>query len=217
MKELRVSQLISLIEPFDLESVMTMMEESVPAIPLGETPWESYPYRPDVSFRIAWLQNIIYLHYAVAEREFKAEKLESNQMVCEDSCVEFFFSPFPDGIYYNFEFNAIGTCLLSAGRNRTERSYASREIIGKMTIKSTMGDKAIPFTDKQTQWKIVIAIPTGTLWLHDIKELSGLSAMANFYKCGDRLQNRHYLTWSPVSSNRPDFHRPEYFGKLIFV
>ncbi|MBT5542155.1 MAG: hypothetical protein HOK34_04920, partial [Gammaproteobacteria bacterium] len=29
-------------------------------------------------------------------------------------------------------------------------------------------------------------------------------------------QKPHYLTWNPVETSNPDFHRPEFFGKLIF-
>ena len=38
----------------------------------------------------------------------------------------------------------------------------------------------------------------------------------NFYKCGDKQVEPHYLSWNPVLTDNPDFHRPEYFGKVIF-
>jgi len=28
--------------------------------------------------------------------------------------------------------------------------------------------------------------------------------------------NRHYLTWHPVQSEKPNFHRPEDFGRMTF-
>ena len=37
---------------------------------------------------------------------------------------------------------------------------------------------------------------------------------ANFYKCGDKTAHPHFLSWSPVSTEKPDFHRPEFFGEL---
>ena len=40
--------------------------------------------------------------------------------------------------------------------------------------------------------------------------------MANFYKCGDLTVNKHYLAWQPVGTERPDYHRPEYFGPMVF-
>ena len=71
-----------------------------------------------MEFTIAYTGREILLKYYVKENWFKAEKTESNQMVCEDSCVEFFVSPADDRIYYNLEFNGIGTCLLGSGTGR---------------------------------------------------------------------------------------------------
>ena len=41
------------------------------------------------------------------------------------------------------------------------------------------------------------------------------SLRANFYKCGDKTAHPHYLSWSPIHTEKPDFHRPEFFGELI--
>ena len=27
----------------------------------------------------------------------------------------------------------------------------------------------------------------------------------------------HYLSWMPIDTPKPDFHRPEFFGKINFV
>ena len=41
-------------------------------------------------------------------------------------------------------------------------------------------------------------------------------AMAgNFYKCGDETPHPHYLAWSALSSDHPDFHRRQDFGQLL--
>jgi hypothetical protein len=73
---------------------------------------KEFRYKPEVSFSMAYPGSEILLKYYVTEQYFKAEKTESNQRVCEDSCVEFFVSPFSDGLFYNFEFNGNGACLL---------------------------------------------------------------------------------------------------------
>jgi len=31
------------------------------------------------------------------------------------------------------------------------------------------------------------------------------------------LSNPHYVTWNPVGTEQPDYHRPEYFGELKFI
>jgi len=43
-----------------------------------------------------------------------------------------------------------------------------------------------------------------------------LEGRANFYKCGDETEFPHYGAWSPPRTEAPDFHRPEFFGTIIF-
>ncbi|MBR6089456.1 MAG: hypothetical protein IKP86_05955, partial [Anaerolineaceae bacterium] len=40
---------------------------------------------------------------------------------------------------------------------------------------------------------------------------------ANIYKCGDQTVNKHYLSWNPIDSEKPDFHRPEDFGIMYYA
>ena len=30
---------------------------------------------------------------------------------------------------------------------------------------------------------------------------------ANFYKCGDKTAHPHYVSWAPINTPQPDFHR----------
>ena len=39
---------------------------------------------------------------------------------------------------------------------------------------------------------------------------------ANVYKCADKSSHPHWLTWNRVDRVKPDFHRPEFFGTLVF-
>ena len=45
--------------------------------------------------------------------------------------------------------------------------------------------------------------------------VSGYTFKGNFYKCGDETDYPHFGMWNPVGTEKPDFHRPEYFGELI--
>ena len=39
---------------------------------------------------------------------------------------------------------------------------------------------------------------------------------ANLYKCGDKLCSPHFLSWSKVELEKPNFHSPQFFGELTF-
>jgi hypothetical protein len=200
-----------------LEEISEKMDEQPGRFKIDTINWEGYDYKPDVAISIAYSDTEILLKYYITESYFKAEKTETNQMVCEDSCVEFFVSPADDGIYYNMEFNAIGTCLLGAGRDRASSKRVDPGIVSKIRRLSTVGTE--PFSEKKGEysWAITIAIPFEVFFRHQIKELRGRKFRANFYKCGDKLTVPHYVTWNPVGTEKPDYHQPEYFGLLKFV
>ncbi len=200
-----------------LETISSMMDVQKDSLIIDTLNWKGYEYKPDVRLAIAYGDNEIFLKYYVTENYFKAEKTDSNEMVCEDSCVEFFVSPEDDGIYYNMEFNAIGTCLLGSGNDRASSKRVDPGIISKIRRLTSAGTK--PFKEKtgENTWSITLAIPFEVFFRHKIKSLQGKTFRANFYKCGDKLSVPHYVTWSPVRTKEPDYHQPEYFGMLKFV
>jgi hypothetical protein len=200
-----------------LKEISTMMDKKKERLLIDTINWKRYDYKPEVSLSIAYSDHEIFLKYYITENCFKAEKTETNQMVCEDSCVEFFVSPEDDGIYYNLEFNGIGTCLLGTGTSRENNKRADPEIISKIRIRTSSGDKPVKETEGEYKWTITIAIPFEVFFLHKIKELKGKIFRANFYKCGDMLKVPHYVTWNPVGTEKPDYHQPDYFGTLKFV
>jgi len=200
-----------------LEEISDSLDKQEGRLLIDTINWKGYDYKPDVALAIAYSENEIFLKYYIKESYFKAEKTDTNQMVCEDSCVEFFVSPDDDGIYYNMEFNAIGTCLLGTGRDRASSTRVRPEIISKIRRLTTEGNE--PFSEKTGDyaWAITIAIPFEVFFHHEIRDLKGKIFRANFYKCGDKLTVPHYVTWNPVATENPDYHRPEHFGLLKFV
>ena len=66
------------------------------------------------------------------------------------------------------------------------------------------------------EWSLELEIPVRALAFHELESFSGLHARGNFYKCGNMLPKRHYLSWAPVKTPAPDFHRPEFFGPIDF-
>lgn len=201
----------------DLNEISDKLDDPEIRNPVNVLNWEGFDYKPDVKFSAGYTDNEILLKFYITEDYFKAEKNETNQMVCEDSCVEFFVSPGDDGIYYNLEFNGIGTCLLGSGTARANRRVADPGVVSKIRRKTSVG--AYPVSEKKGRfsWTLTTAIPTEVFFRHKIKKLQGMIFRANFYKCGDKLSVPHYLTWNPVGTVKPDYHRPEYFGILKFV
>ena len=200
-----------------MEEISARLDEQKGRLLIDTINWNGYDYKPDVALSIAYSDHEIFLKYYITENYFKAEKTDINQKVCEDSCVEFFVSPEDDGIYYNMEFNAIGTCLLGIGTNRANNKRIEPDIISKIRRLTSAGTE--PFREKTGvyAWTITVAIPYEVFSHHQIKDLQGKIFRANFYKCGDKLTVPHYVTWNPVGTEKPDYHQPEHFGLLKFV
>lgn len=72
-----------------------------------------------------------------------------------------------------------------------------------------------PFEEKKGNfnWTLTVEIPFKLLGI-DPDNLPA-SIKANFYKCGDETSVPHYVSWSPIEVENPDFHRPEFFGELV--
>lgn len=65
-------------------------------------------------------------------------------------------------------------------------------------------------------WDVTYELPFRLLRLFFPEFVPSGTIRGNFYKCGDLTEQEHYLAWNPVDADHPDFHRPEFFGELLF-
>jgi hypothetical protein len=179
--------------------------------------WAEYPYKPDVQFRIAYSIDEIFLQFKVEERYIRAIYTnDDGSAPYKDSCVEFFIIPGSDSVYYNLELNCIGIGTFAKGADRRERTRFDSTVTSRIRRTSTLGNSGFDTKEGDFKWSIIIAIPIELFNIGSDNSLRGRVVKANFYKCGDDLPERHYLTWNPVGTEKPDFHRPEFFGDLYF-
>ncbi len=206
---------IKIKKPVTFAEAEHLLEQHSVTHTIGNLNWKEFSYKPEVKFRIAHISNEIWLKYYVKEKYVKAIETRTNGDVYKDTCVEFFIAP-TDKNYYNFEISCIGTIHLAYGKGRNGRKFVDPDMIAKIERVSTLGNQ--PFEEKSGNfdWEIMIRIPVEVLTYSKIKSLSGLKGTANFYKCGDETSIPHYVTWNPVKTKEPDYHRPEFFGQIQF-
>lgn len=205
------------IDPDDRQTVEAAFARIEPqAVACCNWP-EAFPYAPQVEFRMFHTGEWLLLRFDVAEQYTMARVTQDNGRSWTDSCVEFFISP--DGKeYYNFETTCAGRLLLAWHRSRHEAEQAPQEVLQAVkrftslpfgqTFEERVGDN---------RWSLTLAIPPRALFRHALNDWSGLQASANLYKCGDELSHPHFLSWSPIRTEKPDFHRPEFFAPIRFV
>ena len=207
MKELFVKNMIG----FDPECDFAHLELH----PIDSENWHA-AWQTTAGFGISHdLQNI-FLRFRVRETNILARFQRMNDPVYEDSCVEFFIS-FEKDAYYNLEFNCIGTVYGAYGRNRKNRARLDEKLLATIQTIPSLGRNKLQIIDRETEWMLDVIIPVTVFKFSNLGSFKNITAHGNFYKCGDKLEVPHYLSWNPIVAEKPDFHRPEYFGKLTFA
>ncbi len=179
----------------------------IPELQLENILWE-----PDCGIRAAGQfccdgENL-YVRLRAEEKNIRAENTAPLSPVWEDSCLEFFFMPEEGDRYFNFEINPNGCLYIGFGHGRADSTALCRgnmaELFAIQTARTADG------------WEADYRIPLSFLQLFYPDYTFAGALRANVYKCGDRTQEKHYLSWNPVTSEKPDFHRPEDFGRMVF-
>ena len=153
----------------------------------------------------------LYVHMWAEEQDIRAEhqRDELSPSCYEDSCLEFFISPIEgDARYMNFEFNPNCAVGSEIGTQKTGRVA----LIPRDDVYNASSDR----TDDG--WEIFYTLPFDYLrnFYPEFQAQSGTQVRANFYKCGNLTEHKHYLSWNPIDTDAPNFHVPECFGMLIF-
>ncbi len=164
-------------------------------------------YRPNAYFKLACTNDGLLLFLRCREKEPRSECDGYMSPVYTDSCLEF-FACYGDGGYVNIECNSKGACLVAYGESRANR-IPLLELVGELP--------RITPVKESDEWGVDVFIPYDILKkiYKSFEPHSGYTFRGNAYKCGDKCEIPHYGTWNRILSEKPDFHRPECFGKFI--
>ena len=182
--------------------------DAVPELEVSEILW-----LPDCGIRafgrFCYNAESLHIRLRAVEENIRAEYTAPLSRVCEDSCLELFFMPEGEDRYFNFEINPNGCPYIGFGRSRQDRVVLYRQdakqLFGIHTQKTPDG------------WEAAYRVPLSFLRLFWPDFSFTGSLRANVYKCGEQTAREHYLSWNPVSSETPDFHRPADFGVMTFA
>ena len=181
--------------------------DKVPVVELLHTGWLA-PCPISARAQCCRDEGGLWVRMEAGEADIRATLTGPLDAICTDSCLEFFFAPKADDPrYFNFEFNPLGSMYLGFGAKRATRV--------RQIVKDPGMFRPAPFTT-DAGWGIEFYVPLDFLRMYfPDYELEGEGA-CNFYKCGDMTPVPHYLAWSPLSCDTPDYHRREDFGRLVF-
>lgn len=174
---------------------------------------EQYPYRPLTTFAAAHDGASLWVDFLVRCNYLRAENYTDQSPVSEDSCVEVFLQPQPEGEYWNFEFNCIGTANASHRLTRPNPTRLGTEELARIERFPSCGTRPFCELEGLFTWNLLVRIP---LDLMGIDASNGpVELRGNFYKCASKCTMPHFMSWQPIASEKPDFHRPEFFGRIV--
>lgn len=198
----------------DLQQIDLLMT-ALPLQPINNNPWPEFITSAEAGFTIGHANDAILIQYKVKEENLRSFSRDFNENVHLDNCVEFFIGFGLTDAYYNIELNCLGSIKVGYGKGRNSRTYLEPDLLKNIRLKTHM--VYLPNTGKHSfEWELLVYIPVSIFYFDDITKLEGCVARGNFYKCGDELPVPHFLTWNAIDTPSPDFHRPEFFGELIF-
>ncbi len=192
--------------------IITRVDENIdwgniPTLPIDKVLWTE---KTDITAQgqLCYDNENLYVHLSAVEKEIRAENTEPLSPVYEDSCLEFFFKFDNTDNYFNFEINPNGCLCTQFGPRKTDRINIVRE------------DCAEYFDIKTNRtadgWECYYRIPLRYIRLFYPDYNFGGDITANMYKCGNKTANKHYIAWQPIDLDDPNFHCPEYFGRMRF-
>ena len=209
--------------PTDGSDDISSLFLGAPVLEIAEPAWISKEVRdaesaPDAlplgiraHAQLLWNEEAFYVHLFAAEKEIRAEERGLLGMPCEDSCLEFFFSPCPgDRRYFNLEFNPNACLYLGIGSSIEDLTRlipeGGAEALFRPIVKRTADG-----------WEIFYQVPFSFVrrFFPDFEPQEGLRLRANLYKCGDLTVRPHFLSWSPITVIPVSFHRPDDFGEIV--
>lgn len=177
---------------------------------------QRYPYLPKVDFAIAHNGNNVLVHYRVTEKRTIGTLEKDMGGVFRESCCELFCTEEGDSLYYNIESNCIGSILMQCGLKRSVRDIPDKKTLKKIDRWSSLGRKSVGVINGETHWELALVIPVSVFWHHSFDSLDGKTFLANVYNCVGSGDERQYVTWNPIRTDSPDFHCPEFFGRIHF-
>ena len=172
---------------------------------VGTNRWKDYEPAPITRFKMLRGPEGISVLFDSEETGLRSEVSEENGAIYTDSCLEFFFKPDNhDARYLNFELNPKGVLHLAIGEGRKGRTLLDTD----RSIFNIVSDA------REGNWRLKLYIPDS--FILELYEKISPVCKGNFYKCGDKTDHVHFGAWSEVETEKPDFHVPDFFGKINF-
>lgn len=182
-------------------------------------PWYESGKKEQTVAKMLWDDTHLYVAFICEDVHIWAEHTKRDSPVYKDDTVEVFTAPNPDRphAYFNIEMNVLGIFLDQFHPDgpgvQVEEEWNGEGIQIKTSIAGTLNDDS----DEDQYWILEAAIPfrnfadvakhtppqSGDVWNLGLNRLGGKT-------------NEQYSQWSASQTEKPQFHSPDDFGRVVF-
>ena len=181
--------------------------------------WYASGEKEQTEAKIVWDNERIYFAFRCDDKHVWADHYRANDPVSMDDCCEAFIAPVPEGPqrldYINYEISCIGTWKVgyhAPSRSKVSGSWGAKGIEIGRDIRGTVNKD----DDIDEGWVLEFSVP----WSHfsefaaNFPPKNGQTIYIGLHRCGGKT-NAQYSQWSPSQTEKPNFHSPKDFGKVI--
>jgi hypothetical protein len=198
----------------------------IPEIQIASFHPQSSGHRPDTRVKLVYDGRALYGIFRVQDCYVRCTRLNFQDAVYKDACVEFFVQPRPGAGHFNFEMNCCGALLsryIEDARRRPDNTFFRQAGLpaaaaSRIRIETTLTGPIEEEITEPLEWRLSFAIPLPVLeaFCGPLGDPRGQTWRANFNKCAEESTHPHWAAWASIGEKR-DFHQPDRFGRLVFI
>lgn len=188
----------------------------VEILTINKFPWYESGLKQETFVQMAICDGILKLKVKAIDIHSTGEILEENGSVYLDSCFEFFLTPKNklSPKYMNFEINCIGNLYLAVRGDQGKRR-ANKSQLEQVKITTSLPFKQVKCIDDHDMfWTLDIEIPLSFIRSFFGEAIDEDFWHGNFYRIGGSIDGQ-YGVWNPLISEKPNFHLPLQFGRIV--
>ena len=186
-----------------------------------EFQWYESGEKEQTEAKIVWDDKRIYFAFKCNDKHISAEHYSHNDPVSRDDCCEAFICPVPEGKerldYINYEINCIGTWLVGYHAKSRDKNLGRWYDCKSLEIGRVINGTCNNDDDIDDSWILEFSVP----FIH-FEEFEatfppgdGQVIYIGLHRCGGKT-NAQYSQWAPSHTEKPSFHQPQDFGKVVF-
>jgi hypothetical protein len=193
--------------------------KEAPSVGAFQFPWWSEGKKEQTDARLLWDDTHLYVAFRCDDAHVWGEHSKRDSPVYRDDCVEVFTAPNPErpNDYFNIEMNVKSAFLDQHHPDgpgaKVKENWNARNVQIAVTVDGTLNDDS----DTDRGWILEASIPfanfskvaknappkAGDVWHLNLNRLGGKT-------------NSQYSQWSSSRTERPNFHAPKGFGRVVF-